>query len=109
MSAYAGRVGMFDWYQPRAIACPRCGAALVEWQGKDGPCALFVYREGDAAPVDQRVDDDARIAVTDRARFALSRSVAIYSYDCEHAPVHAIARVVGGVWVETRLSAPARN
>ena len=44
-------MGMFDWYQPALpIACPACGHALSEWQGKDGPCDLFVWVEGKPSP-----------------------------------------------------------
>ncbi len=52
---------MFDWYEPiPALSCPRCAAALDGWQGKDGECALWVWRQGHAEPVDQRVDAEHR-------------------------------------------------
>ena len=54
-------MGMFDWYEPSgALSCPVCSAELSEWQGKDGPCALFVWQQGFAVPVDQNVVENAR-------------------------------------------------
>ena len=56
-------MGMFDWYKPCGeIECPVCGVVLKEWQGKDGPNALFVWREEEGAPVDQLIDEDAKIS-----------------------------------------------
>jgi hypothetical protein len=50
-------MGMFDWYKPTGeIECPVCGVVLIEWQGKDGPNALFVWSEGEGSPVDQPID-----------------------------------------------------
>ena len=40
-------MGMFDTYKPaKGHKCPVCDEELLEWQGKDGPCALFVWSEG---------------------------------------------------------------
>src|SRR2546423_12069441 len=93
---------MFDYYQPAGEPrCPWCGARLPAWQGKGSHCMLLVYREGELAPVEHRVDEDARVAAADLPRFALERPVEIYSYDCAHAPVIAIAEVRERVWCET--------
>jgi hypothetical protein len=100
---------MFDWYEPLGEPrCPWCGTRLPEWQGKDAFNSLFVYREGEREPVLQRVDDDMRSAKEDLFRFALQRNVEIYSYDCDHAPVSAIALVRDRVWTET-VCLPVRS
>jgi hypothetical protein len=56
-------MGMFDWYLPDPpLPCRWCGTLLDEFQGKDGPCNLLVWRENIAAPVDQRCDEEWRTA-----------------------------------------------
>ena len=51
-------MGMFDWYVPDPpLKCPVCGTLLERWQGKDGPCALLVWKQGEAVPVAMRADD----------------------------------------------------
>ena len=50
---------MFDSYLPTGIdTCPACGADLggEEWQGKDGPCCLLTFRQGEVA-ADSTVED----------------------------------------------------
>lgn len=54
-------MGMFDWYEPHdPMSCPHCHEVLSGWQGKDGPNALLLWREGSAAPADQLVDPECR-------------------------------------------------
>jgi hypothetical protein len=65
-------MGMFDTYFPRPpLSCPRCGAQLDDFQGKDGPRALFVWLQGVAAPSDQATDDDCKLPVEQREAFRL--------------------------------------
>jgi hypothetical protein len=69
---------MFDWYEPRnGVACATCGAEIDGWQGKNGPRALFLWRQGERHPVDQAIDDDARIDASRYAEFALPESFGI--------------------------------
>jgi len=57
------KMGMLDWYRPVPdLACPVCGTPLREWQGKEGPCGLFVWQQGEIAPIDQVVDEECRWA-----------------------------------------------
>jgi hypothetical protein len=96
---------MFDYYEPRsAMTCPVCGKALEGWQGKDGPCALFVWREGMAAPVDHPVSEDVRLEPEALARARLPASFTIYTYCCgsPHA-VEARCLAPDGVWSGTEL------
>lgn len=100
---------MFDWYRPSgSLKCPRCGTPLREWQGKDGPCSLFVWEQGAAHPVAQETDDEeARWTRQERTRFVLPEPFDIYSYDCpKHQPVEAKCRTRGGVWTETVVVDP---
>ena len=97
-------MSMFDYYRPGPeLRCPVCLRPLREWQGKDGPNALFVWVEGTAWPVDQMVED-VRLTPEQRRGFALPSQFIIYSYDCpEHQPVEARGSVVDGVWSGTVL------
>lgn len=103
-------MSLFDWYEPdpaEAATCPVCGCRLLTWQGQDGPCGLFVWRQGVSHPVDQRVDDESRISVADRKRLDLPKRFVIYSYDCpEHQPVEAQCSVQRGVWSNTQITVP---
>jgi hypothetical protein len=99
--SYARAVGMFDWYEPTPpLSCPRCAARLDEWQGKDGECALWVWREGHVDPVDQRVDPEWRssgLAAPLRARFE------IYTTCSQGHHVEAFGEAPDGIWTRTTL------
>lgn len=70
---------MYDHYGPEPpLRCPRCGALLQGFQGKDGPCKSVVWKQGEAAPVDQRVDDDWRLPADQLRAFRLPPSFEIY-------------------------------
>jgi len=96
---------MFDYYEPvPAPVCPWCGAAFEVWQGKDGPNALFVWRQGDARPVDQRVEDESR---TDPARlpeFALPDRFTIHGWCVSGHGTQATGQCREGVWTRFDLS-----
>ena len=104
-------MGLFDYYRPaHRLTCPICGAELAEWQGKDGPNALFVWAEGVASPVEQLVPSEVQADADKRAAFRLPRRFAIYSHGCkQHQPVDADCETVDGVWCTTvvrRLGRP---
>ena len=94
---------MFDYYRPASdLRCPLCLRPLREWQGKDGPNALFIWVEGTAWPVDQAVDEDVRLTREQRQGVALPSRFVIYSYDCpDHQPIEAEGTVLNGVWSQT--------
>ncbi len=76
-------MGMFDYYEPRdTFFCPVCGAQQSEWQGKDGPRGLFVFREGAVGAVEQRVDEECRFSPEQMAAQRLPTEFFIYSCDC---------------------------
>ena len=77
-------MGLFDYYEPDPpIECPKCGGHLSGWQGKDVHPALFVWRQGVAAPVDQRVDADVRALPERMATFRVSPEFWIYGGECK--------------------------
>lgn len=99
-------MSMFDWYRPKGTYnCPACGTALAEWQGKDGPCALFVWKQGSRNPVDQKVEDEElQWSDEEKRQFTLPESFVIYSYDCpHHQPIEAECTCVDGVWETTEI------
>jgi hypothetical protein len=99
-------MGMFDWYKPRQnLECPICRFVLDEWQGKDGPNGLFVWREGEISPVDQPIDEECKISQGERRDFRLPEEFVIYSYDCEQHRVLARCRTEDDVWTETLIVA----
>jgi len=100
-------MGMFDTYVPAGpLVCPMDGTPLIEWQGKDGPCALLVWHEGQRYPTDDWVDEELRQPGT-VLEFMLPPVFRIRCYDCpRHHPIEAICTAVDGVWTETRLLQP---
>jgi hypothetical protein len=102
---YAGSssaMGMFDTYLPSpSLSCPRCGAPLCDLQGKDGPCGLFVWRQGVAAPADQPVDDECKLPVEKRDAFRLPERFEIYT-ECSECKlwVNATGVCEDGVWAQ---------
>lgn len=94
---------MFDWYEPvPSLRCPFCDFVLTGWQGKQAAACLFVWRQGEARPVDQRVDTDARASADVVARAALPETFRIYT-NCPNdgQPLEAVGRCTDGVWTET--------
>lgn len=98
-------MGMFDYYKPVPdLRCPICDGPLTEWQGKDGSCALFVWRQGFAAPTDQNVDDECRSDEEQITRARLPAGFYISSDDCGCSRfIEAIGQTSDGVWVTTTL------
>lgn len=98
-------MGMFDWYKPaKEYSCPVCGTPLKDWQGKDGPCGLFVWQEGDKNPIDQPIDDEVRLSVEERQQFILLLRFWIYSFDCPyHYPINAFGTTQNEIWSSTTL------
>ncbi len=100
-------MGMFDHYIPDPpIPCPACGKVLEGWQGKDGPNALMVWRQGRAAPVDQDIEDEeVRLLDEQLARFRLPDSFVIYDMcDCRREWVEAVGTTTDQVWTRTELT-----
>ena len=95
---------MFDIYKlGQTQICPVCGSVLRGWQGKDGPCALFVWEQGIAWPTDQQAND-MNVSDEERKNVRLPVVFSIRSYDCGCPyPVEALCETVEGVWSSTKL------
>lgn len=99
-------MSLFDYYQPvPELHCPACGQALeAEWQGMGGGCAMLVWRQGNAAPIEQRVSDDIRWAESELSRFRLPPSFVIRTHCCSpRFAVEAKCKTSDGTWSETRV------
>jgi hypothetical protein len=97
---------MFDWYVPDPkVLCPACGTPVVEWQGKDGPNASFVWQQQCAAPVSQRADEDCRLSDEQLQQRRLPKEFIIYPTEpcCRGCPTHAIGRTTHDVWAHLEL------
>ncbi len=99
-------MGFFDWYEPRPdLHCPRCDSILQDWQGKDGPCGLFVWRQGEPHPVDQRVDSDVQLPAEKLLSLHLPPQFIIYTEcNCSRTLVEVICTAEDGVWTTARLA-----
>lgn len=98
-------MGMFDYYEPAgALQCPIDRHPLVDWQGKEGPCGLFLWREGIAAPSHERITEESRLSETQLQGIRLPPSFTIYSFDCPvHSPLIATCMTMNGVWSITTV------
>jgi len=96
---------MDDYIPMPTIDCPTCGMPFAGWQGKDGPCAFFVWRQGDKAPVDQPIADECRLPLEDLQRVRLPRAFAIYPHGCQCSAVWAAIGETDGDerWSVTRI------
>ena len=106
-------MGLFDYYEPDPpIDCPKCGGVLKGWQGKDVHPALFVWRQGVAAPIDQRVDDDARATPETMAKRRVSPQFWIYGGECDCGYEFDDSRfgvrctTTNGVWTRWEIDPP---
>jgi hypothetical protein len=100
-------MGMFDHYRPTPqIACPICGASNLEWQGKSGPCALFIWEQGHAAPVDQIGSDDFKLPPEKRATWRLPERFEIYAQCRCPTFLTAVGFTIQGVWTQTEILTP---
>lgn len=98
---------MFDWYEPsEEFTCAACGRPLGVWQGKDGPNALFVWRQGVASPVDQPIVPESRISLEKRAEERLPPTFRLSGWCEQHHRTDAIGRCHGDVWSEIELLSP---
>lgn len=93
-------LSMFDWYEPDPpIKCISCDAIPAEWQGREGPNALLVWRQGHRHPIRQRADDEA-LAGAELLAFVLPEQFHFYT-TCENG--HQLlfgGRTTGGVWTD---------
>lgn len=96
------RVGLFDDYRPLDhLVCPWRGGALLQWQGRDGPCWLLPWVQGfrhSVVPVGAGYE-----LPEDEATAVLPERFVIYTTRESGHRVVAEGRCVDDVWRETRL------
>jgi hypothetical protein len=94
-----------DYYLPEpSLRCPVCNASLGEWQGTDGPCGSFVWKQGVSSPIDQRVAAEPKAAADALAKARLPNVFKIYTPCCSrHFVVEAIGRAPNGTWSSTEV------
>jgi hypothetical protein len=94
---------MFDYYSPDPpLRCPVCGAELEGWQGKDGPCGLFIWKQGLEAPVEQSLAGAHALSADQLRQFRLPDRFRFHTDDPQHWIV-AEGTAVNGVWKETSI------
>ena len=94
-------MGMFDYFDPDPeLPCPACATPLTEWQSKDGLDALFVWRQGNPAPVEQRVDEEVRLLPEQLAQQRLPDGPLEFYTSCSNCEqrIDAWGVVQDGVW-----------
>jgi hypothetical protein len=98
-------MGMFDYYEPRSsFSCPVCGTAHQEWQGTDGPCGLFLFREGVAGAFEQRVDEECRLSPEQTGAQSLPAEFSVRAYDCACPyPTVLLCHAPAGEWQSSEL------
>jgi hypothetical protein len=97
-------MGMFDVYEPdEDLRCQRCESLLDDFQGKDGPCGLLVWRQGIGNPVGQAVAEDCRVPNEQLQDLRLPPTFQLYSY-CLDCNLRCTARgtCVDEIWTHTR-------
>ena len=95
---------MYDEYEPvPSLSCLWCGEPSGDCQGKDGPNALFRWRQFEAHPIDQPIDEDARIDPARFSEFSLPESFSISCWCSNHHVMQVDCRCENGVWVEVNL------
>jgi hypothetical protein len=105
-------MGMFDWYEPgpELATCPVCGSPLYGWQGKDADNPLLlVWRQGERAPVDQRMDDEYCLYIEDRDALRLPERFLIHTACLADHRHMAEGRCVDGVWLTSAFIAPGSH
>lgn len=98
---------MFDYFRPLPdLACPACGQAGLEWRGTDGPCALLVWAQGQAAPVDQVTPEECQTPSERRYSFRLPARFEINA-DCQcPTSLAAVGTTEHETWTRTELLDP---
>lgn len=97
-------MGMLDYFQP--VPPIKVGnTELSGWQGKGGPCALYVWRQGSPAPVEHAVDEEwkEKPEVMVSCRLPDGESEIYTTHPDDRRWIVAKIIVRGGIWAETKL------
>jgi len=100
-------VSFFDYFEPyRKQRCETCSAVLTDWQGFDEG-HFFVWKQGFASPVDQKVDDEIICSSDYRDRQRLNESFSFFT-DCKDCNTRHIMEGIceANVWRYTLRRQP---
>lgn len=99
-------MGLYDAYEPSGdFTCAACGGPITDWQGKDGPNALLVWRQGVAAPLghERGVAPESRIDPMHLAELRLPPTFHFSGWCDQDHMTDAVGRCRGDVWSETEI------
>src|SRR5215813_7703154 len=94
-------MGMFDRYIPDPpVICHSCGREVTYWQGYDGPCVMFVWKQGVISPTGQMVSEDVRLSGEQLKQWRLPSSFYIRPEQiyCKYCPESAIGKTENDIW-----------
>ena len=95
---------MRDYYQTNdAILCPKCGREIYEWEGQEGPNALFIWLKGNKHPIDQRADEDCKLEEKDFIKWFLPEKFELWNTE-GNCTVVAEGMCENGIWNEIVIS-----
>ena len=86
------------------IVCPGWHRELKEWQGTDGACGMFVWKQGTKKPIDQLVEPELRDLPWPDPKLQLPASFTITATECSCPYIaEATGYVVSGTWQTIEL------
>lgn len=89
-------MGMFDYYRPKPeIVCPDCRKPLQSWQGKHGPCGLWVFVQNEPELLNRTKPNS-----WDHARLP---EKFVFTDECCRWIFLGTGRCENGIWVETTV------
>jgi DNA-directed RNA polymerase subunit RPC12/RpoP len=99
-------MGMFDYYEATDdLRCPQCGANLGEWQGKNGPNELLLWKQGYRSPIGHQVDKEIlELSATDGNDPTLPLNFEIHTIcvSCSKR-VEAVGQCIDGIWTSSTV------
>ena len=104
---YKNPMSFFDYFEPvPKRRCQICFNTLSDWQG-EGLGGFFLWRQGAAKPVDQKVDDEVKCSPDYRDRQRLPECF-IFHTDCKtcNIPITAEGLSIQGAWRYTLIKDP---
>ena len=95
---------MHDYYNPiPELIDPNTNEVLEDWQGKDGPCALFIWEQNKINPIDQFGDEDIKLSKDELNNFYLPKKFIIYTTNSKGDFLFANCECKNKIWKKTKL------
>lgn len=94
-------MGLFDTYIPRPpVNCPLCGEEIPDFQGKDGPCGLLTFTQGEEIPFDEFFEEGLWRDYLPRESEEKPDDFELHTFDSNRHWIEARGVVKDGKWVE---------